>query len=872
MDVARLSIRVDSDQVERADKRLESFHRSGERAQRAAQGFGRKAADAFGRLESAGQSLSTFVTLPLAAAGGAAVKTASDLQESMNAVNVVFGESAEVIKDWGENAATQAGLSQAAFNQAATTIGAALNNAGLAADDAAQKSINLTKRAADLASVFNTDVNQALQAIQAGLRGEIDPLERFGVTMNQAAIEAKALEKGIISAGEEMTAQQKVTARLATIMEQTADVQGDFANTSDQTANSLRVQKARATDLAAEFGQELLPVVDQALDVAGNLIDRFSGLSDAQKQAVVTTGAIAAGLGPVLFVMGKLVSVIPSVVSAIRTMRTAMIALNTVVRANPIGALASVIAALAGGALVAFISRTREQTSTQSEANEELKEATARFEELKEKSEQASQAIRDFESVGQDFRKILQLQEEREELERLNSQIEQLRQDNFPLTEDAVSDDIFAEYQSLQDEVGATEQKIRELKQALGLDGEEEAATAGQVYSNVLEELNTNLSEAARLESQLGNLYDEDEAKAEALEEAVNALAESKFDFSTRIQQLKNEYPELIALLEDGGRAARDTDEETEALGQQYGKLNRFVGELLPDSFKQMNAVVDANQRAFDDFGGSVSDANDEMEKLSDFQRTFGSLFGMSRQETIELKGAIDQLGQSLLELPMNAFTSAMDQFGETLGKTGNGMQALQEGLVAFSQAILEALPQIFLQFALAALRNNNLPLALGFLAASGVTAGVSGYVSGQIEAEQEEQRNAQGNAFEDGAVTAFARGGAFTNEVVRHPTQFRMASGMGLMGEAGPEAVMPLTRMSSGNLGVESRGAGSNVNVFVSVENNSKEEVSVQESESSEGKRIHMIVGQSMKDHASKGTLDQPMKQRYGVSVQGRN
>jgi phage-related minor tail protein len=63
----------------------------------------------------------------------------------------------------------------------------------------------------------------------------------------------------------------------------------------------------------------------------------------------------------------------------------------------------------------------------------------------------------------------------------------------------------------------------------------------------------------------------------------------------------------------------------------------------------------------------------------------------------------------------------------------------------------------------------------------------------------------AQGAAFGAGRVAAFARGG-----VVDGPTQFPMRGGVGLMGEAGPEAIMPLTRGADGKLGVRAGGGGS--------------------------------------------------------------
>ena len=69
------------------------------------------------------------------------------------------------------------------------------------------------------------------------------------------------------------------------------------------------------------------------------------------------------------------------------------------------------------------------------------------------------------------------------------------------------------------------------------------------------------------------------------------------------------------------------------------------------------------------------------------------------------------------------------------------------------------------------------------------------------------------------GGVQMFADGGAFTNTIVSKPTAFGMANGKtGIAGEAGPEAIMPLTRTSSGKLGVMAVGGGGGVNLSLSM------------------------------------------------------
>lgn len=206
---------------------------------------------------------------------GKSIRAASDLNESINAVNVVFGKAAKQVLAFSEDAASKAGLSMRQFNELVTPVGASLINTGFSADQAAKASINLAKRAADMASVFNVDVGDALAAIQAGLRGEADPLERFGVGLSDAAVKAQALTMGLAQTEKELTANDKAQARLALIMKQTDKVAGDFVNTSDGLANSQRIAGAALENIAANLGAAFLPAVAKAASGVADFLSKF---------------------------------------------------------------------------------------------------------------------------------------------------------------------------------------------------------------------------------------------------------------------------------------------------------------------------------------------------------------------------------------------------------------------------------------------------------------------------------------------------------------------------------------------------------------------------------------------------------------------
>ena len=120
---------------------------------------------------------------------------------------------------------------------------------------------------------------------------------------------------------------------------------------------------------------------------------------------------------------------------------------------------------------------------------------------------------------------------------------------------------------------------------------------------------------------------------------------------------------------------------------------------------------------------------------------------------------------------------------------------------------------------------------------------GVASIFGGGLPAFATTPALAKGGAFDYG-IEAFAKGGAFTNQIVDSPTMFKFAKGTGLMGEAGPEAIMPLTRDGSGNLGVRAEG-NSGGNVEVVVNNYSTAQAETKETTDSRGnRRIEVVIG----------------------------
>lgn len=189
--------------------------------------------------------------------------SANNLNESINAVNVVFGDASATILDFAKNSANSVWLAQSEFQQLSTWVGTLLKATWQDINQVADNTITLTQRASDLASVFNTDVNLALSAIEQALRGETEAIRAFWSDVTDASLEQFLFAQGIDKSVSELTQQEKTLLRMQKVMSDTAQVQGDFTNTIDSNANQNRILQAETENLSAKLGTTLIPIFDQ---------------------------------------------------------------------------------------------------------------------------------------------------------------------------------------------------------------------------------------------------------------------------------------------------------------------------------------------------------------------------------------------------------------------------------------------------------------------------------------------------------------------------------------------------------------------------------------------------------------------------------
>lgn len=299
-------------------------------------------------LKGIASKASLFVSLPLAAAGFAFTRMAADADETLNKVRVLFGENAAAIEQWSKTAVTSLGMTSAEAQDAAATFNVFAQGAGLAATDALHFSTAMVQLTTDMASFANTSSADAVIAVGAALRGEFEPIRRYGVVLDVATIQQEAMRLGLIKQGEELNRTARLLATQSLILKQTSFAQGDFARTSNSAANQQRIQVAAAKEQAIAFGRQLVPALQVALGAVARLLGFVGELAKSHGRAAISIGAFALAIGPAVRGALAFVNVIRRLTEIARTATTVQAFFSAAVG----GPLA--IAALAAGAAAAL--------------------------------------------------------------------------------------------------------------------------------------------------------------------------------------------------------------------------------------------------------------------------------------------------------------------------------------------------------------------------------------------------------------------------------------------------------------------------------------------------------------------------------------
>lgn len=212
----------------------------------------------------------SFVTIYRASAKllSAAIAKSSQYTEDLNLFTVSMGKYAEEAYNYAQKVSEIVGIDPAEWMRNQGVFNTIITGFGVAGDKAAYMSKNLTQLGYDIASFYNLDFESAMQKVQSGIAGELEPLRRLGYDLSVARLEQERLNLGIDKSVSSMTQAEKSQLRYYAMMTQVTQVQGDMARTLEQPANMLRVLKAQFEQCARAIGNLFIPILVKVLPFA----------------------------------------------------------------------------------------------------------------------------------------------------------------------------------------------------------------------------------------------------------------------------------------------------------------------------------------------------------------------------------------------------------------------------------------------------------------------------------------------------------------------------------------------------------------------------------------------------------------------------
>lgn len=272
--------------------------------------------DAIGsKMQSLGKTMSLSITAPLVAIGLKSFETAKDVQEMQSAFDVTFGSMAESTRKWAEETGNAMGRSTQEIQAGALAFQELFSKAlDPAKSTAMSKSFAVLTQ--DLASFKNLSNEVAQQKLFAGLAGEAEPLRAVGVFLSEAKVQAAALDLGLTAVNGKLTEEQKIIARSKVIQDELAKAQGDVIRTQDSAANQIKKATAAWEELQVVIGTKLLPVLTPLITKIASALDWFVKLPKPIQDTALVIAAVAAAAGPLLMVIGSLITIIPKLGAA----------------------------------------------------------------------------------------------------------------------------------------------------------------------------------------------------------------------------------------------------------------------------------------------------------------------------------------------------------------------------------------------------------------------------------------------------------------------------------------------------------------------------------------------------------------------------
>lgn len=210
-----------------------------------------------------------------------AVTESNKYQEDLNLFTVALGQYVAEAQNYAEKVSDVMGIDPAQWLRNQGVFNTLLTGFGDTAERAQLMSQNLTQLGYDISSFFNVSIEDAMQKLQSGISGELEPLRRLGYDLSQARLEQTALNLGIKESVANMTQAEKAELRYYAIMTQVTTAQGDMARTLEAPANQLRILQTQLTQAARAIGNIFIPALNAILPYAIAVVQVIREIANA---------------------------------------------------------------------------------------------------------------------------------------------------------------------------------------------------------------------------------------------------------------------------------------------------------------------------------------------------------------------------------------------------------------------------------------------------------------------------------------------------------------------------------------------------------------------------------------------------------------
>lgn len=836
-----------------------------------------------------------IVSTALATSGVAAIKFAGELEQTQIALEVLLkdAEKATQIKDEWTQLASSTPFSSSDIDSAGKKL--------LAFNIESEKVTDTLRRIGDISAATGSSISEIADiygkaAVQGRLFAEdINQFQGRGIPVVQAL--AKVLNvaeteiRGMVTEGKIGFPELEKAFNFMT------DEGGQFAGMMDKLSESTLGKFSTTMDNAklalASFGEVMQPTANALLEFANDFFEGIQNMDEGTKAFVTGFASVVAISGPTIL--------------AIKGIKLALagLAANPVILA--IAGVTAGVATLTGVLAKAQINAEKNRKAVEENgfAYKKMLEEYSDGNASKTIDEELTKQLLDLypqldgkliahKTTVEEVTKALNKLNEARIIERTETDFINLNNELFRLKE----------LESQLDEIGnsylSASAKNKKYWKDLGREQLETINQSKEIISVYAESINRELSKVGKTLDENFNIIDlppiEIETKVEETPEPPKPKADDKKKWQEWFKEITG-VKESFTLGAEAGKLYVDGLEQelknaqalSEALGEKFD-INDFLkgqmsdmksvieelmaipAEEIDDPFKLWNDSIDAIIKKYQDLAEKTKEQFDSWQDY--INEDIDKLFAKFPQLDQEMKDFAQGMATDFIQISLDGMIDGLDKLGEALGKGEDGATAFKESMTNMLQTLLDNLPTMLLNAGLQLIGQNQIEIGLGLIAMSGITAFTGGLVKGHLSKDDEVEENAKGGVYGSLEYSKFAKGGAFTNSIIDSPTFFKFAKGdgfgTGLMGEAGPEAIMPLKRSSDGSLGVDATGVGGTTNVVVEINNYSSEEISATESEIDGQKTIQVTIGKMINSHISEGKADKAMSARYGLSARG--